>query len=242
MEAFDDLTFRYPTQQDNEFTASSTRDASWQEFEDSVLAEERGKAKILTTIKTAARSRGASLQNLAEFRDLERTSSGDFGIPVKDTDAKGLDEVTKHLFEAIPEPYPHPIEYQKVIITETGDAADRDTISACKAIKRCMDLRTKYISAHNIISAPKPTMQRTVTDDFSRRAQPEYNVFNRPLPPSTSDYQTFWRNGVFSVHQGGTEPIYYAIPFEEFFADFNSVRVLHFLCLILLGSKCNPYG
>lgn len=234
MEAYDDL-FHYPTQQDNDITASSSRDASWQEYEDSVLADERGKAKILTTIKTAARSRGTSLQNLAEFRELERTSSGDFGIPAKDSDLKGLDEVTKHLFEAIPEPYPHPVEYQRVIITETGDAVDRDTIFACKALKRCMDLRTKYISAHNIISAPKPTMQRTVTDDFSRRAQPEYNVFSRPLPPSTSEYQISWRDGVFSVYKGGSEPTFSAIPFDEFFNDFNSVWICLDLYLFFVG-------
>jgi hypothetical protein len=228
MEAYDDLTFganhSKPNADNNEFTASSSREASWQEFEDSVLADERGKAKMLTAIKTAQRSRGTSLQNVAEFRELERATSGDFRIPENDFETKDLDEVTKHLFKAMPEPYPHPVDYQRVIITETGDSVDRDTINACKSIKRCMDLRAKYINAHNTACASKPTMQRTPTDEYRRRTQPEYDVFNRPLPPSTNEYEILYNQGVFTAKKTQLDsPLYSAIPFEEFFADFNFV-------------------
>jgi hypothetical protein len=229
MEAYDDLISfggSHKNKTENNFSASSAREDSWQEYEDSVLADERGKAKMLTAIKTAQRSRGTSLQNLAEFRELERTTSGDFRIPDNDFEAKDLDEVTKHLFQAMPEPYPHPVDYQRVIITETGDSVDRDTVNACKSIKRCMDLRMKYMSAHNTACQPvKPSMQRTATDEYRRRTQPEYDVFNRPLPPATNEYEILYNKGVFSAKK--TEPadsvLHSAIPFEEFFADFNFV-------------------
>lgn len=225
METFEEISFR-DLGEENEFTASSSRDASWQEFEDSVLAEERGKAKMLTSIKRAARSRGTSFQNLAELREIERGASGDFGIPIKENEMNSADNTHKQLFEAILEPYPHPTDYQRVIITETGESADRDTISACKSIQKCMQLRTKYLSAHNIDAAPKISLQRTVTDDYSRRAQPEYDVFSRPLPSMTNEFVTKWRNGVFSVFRPGdeTRAPFTALSFEEFFTDFNYVR------------------
>jgi hypothetical protein len=228
MEAYDDVVTFGQTNQDNEFTASSSRDSSWQEYEDSVLADEKGKAKMLTAIKTAARSRGPSLQNINEFRELEQATMGDFGIPEKTlADLNDFDEVRKHLFDAMPAPYPHSNDYQKVTITELGDFADRDTINACKSLKRCMEMRQKYLAAHNFSSATKPTIQRSLTDNCSRRPQPEYDVFSRPLPPATNEYQIGWRNGVFSVQQtqlGDAAPSFAVIPFEQFFADFNYVN------------------
>jgi hypothetical protein len=245
MEAYDDVVTFGQTNQDNDFTASSSRDASWQEYEDSVLADEKGKAKMLTAIKSAARSRGTSLQNISEFRELERNTMGDFGIPDKTGKAvdreRDIDEdVRKHLFETMPAPYPHSDDYQKVTITELGDVADRDTINACKSIKRCMELRQKYLAAHNFSSATKPPLQRSVTDDCSRRAQPEYDVFNRPLPPATNEYQIGWRNGVFTVQQaqlGEAAPSFSVLPFQQFFSDFNYVNFSFILSLSLFTSS-----
>lgn len=242
MEAYDDLIINKPTEDD----------PTWHEFSDRVLAEERDKAKLLSTIKTVARSRGPSLHSLADFRELERKNSGDFKILTHESDLKD-DSDLQNLFSAPLEAYPHSTDYQRVIITETGESIDRDTISACKSIKKCKELREKYIQAHNLASAQRPALQRSLTDNFSRRPQPEYDIFSRSLPNSTNDFTLSWINGVFNVkkltpNENGEEVTFTSTSFVEFFHDFNYVRnVIHtgtvksyaFKRLELLSAKFN---
>lgn len=231
MEAYDDLIIN--KQNNNSNDDDLTLNTSWHDFSDRVLAEERDKAKILTTIKTVARSRGPSLHSLADFRELERKNSGDFSIPTTENDLKN-NEYVKNLFGKPLEAYPHSTDYQKVIITETGDTIDKDTISACKSIKKCIDLRNDYIKAHNIISAQRPPLQRSVTNDESRRPQPEYEIFTRPLPNADNNFIVSFNNGVFHVKQilsndeNNEELNFTTKSFVEFFHDFNFVRnVIH---------------
>lgn len=76
-----------------------------------------------------------------------------------DEDAPEAD-VRAKLFEAIPEPYLYPTTFQRVVITETGEAPDADTIIACQKIKRCMDIREKWLSFH-----PYPPQDKKKTFD-----------------------------------------------------------------------------
>jgi hypothetical protein len=219
MEAFDDVVGHHSAS----VGASETRDNSWEEFEDSVLAEERGKAKILSRIQTAARERGMSHNNLQEeLREAEQKPS---------TLPRG--DLRKHLFEAIPAPYPHPTNFQRVIITESGETPDRDTIVACQSLQKCLRLRERYIAAHNVVasSSPKVPFPMNNPDGFRRRAEPIYDVFGRPLPPCTDDYTVSWENGVFNVEprlpdsNGELLPKFSSIPFNQFLSDYNYVCV-----------------
>lgn len=205
--------------------------ADWEVFEDNVLAEARGKAKILSTIK----------KSMIERSDQEACDSDDdLGEESDNVELDGeatvgtekTEDYRKHLFEAIPAPYPHPTEYQRVIITEIEEDVDRDTKTACATLKRCLDLREKYMREHRIEEGPakvkketgSPRVQNT---QFRRRAEPEYNVFDRQLPARSEEYTPVWSGGVCRVFRRGEEggdPILGVIPFDEFIVDYNYVR------------------
>ena len=108
-----------------------------------------------------------------------------------------------------------------------------------------MHLRENYLIAHNIASATKPTLQKSITDNFSRRPQPEYNVFSRPLPASTNNFTTSWSNGIFSVtklpsQENDLPVIYTTQSFQEFFKDFNFVSYYYFINFFFF-LNCNKY-
>jgi hypothetical protein len=232
MEAYDDLfmTSAERGEKDDDWRGTvgtpGLGRADWEEFEDNVLAEARGKAKILSTIKSAVKER-----NDQDALDIEV----DLGCHV----VEAVDDILKTnvaedyrtvLFEGIPAPYPHSTTYQRVIITDGDDEVDRDTKTACGILKRCLDLREKYINHHHITPSPsRKTLARSGSNQFRRRPEPHYNVFDRELPPATDAFNPVWENGIFKVYEGGAEedaaptPVMGVISFSEFIVDYNYV-------------------
>lgn len=54
--------------------------------------------------------------------------------PINDEDVLMGSDLRSGLFGSIPE-YPHSSDFQRVIITESTDPVDRDTIEACRELK-----------------------------------------------------------------------------------------------------------
>lgn len=236
MEAYDDL-FMTPAERgekDDDWRCVSVSTPGrgreeWEEFEDNVLAEARGKAKILSTIKSAVRER-----NDQDALDVEIDLGCDV-VKINDDVLKSdaAEDYRNVLFEGIPAPYPHSTAYQRVIITDGDDEVDRDTKSACSTLKRCLDLRDKYMSQHKRVPSPqRKTIPRSGSNQFHqfrRRPEPEYNVFDRELPSTTDAFRPVWENGIFNVYDGeaevteSTKPVMGVISFSEFIIDYNYV-------------------
>lgn len=154
-----------------------------------VLAEENEKARTITLIR-------------ARSFDPTPSSRQSFSVD-KDIRLK--------LFESA-HPYPHPKDFQRVIITEAGESLDDDTIESCQALDACIKLRQKWISAH-----PQPPQDNIVVEftnrtsyDFGqpvdpkalrRRADYEYDIFNRPVPQDTDMYTYSMVGGVVQVQE-----------------------------------------
>eukprot|EP01038_Epipyxis_sp_PR26KG_P007929 gene7929-10762_t len=95
-------------------------------------------------------------------------------------------DVREELFESIPAPYPHSTNFQRLIITDTGDAADPDAIEGCRKLRLCMNLREKYLSKH-----PFPP-QDLEEIEFHGHNSPKGNTTNRKNlnANSLSEYNT----------------------------------------------------
>eukprot|EP01041_Mallomonas_annulata_P010521 gene10521-21946_t len=154
-------------------------------FAEKVIAEEQIKARTLTAL---IRARSTP--------DLATNETSDNQKDIRLT-----------LFEAA-EPYPHPKDFQRVVITETGDALDDDTVLACKSIKKCLNLRNKWISSH-----PCPPQDHIYVDvkdkvelshlerkQFRRRSECEYDIFRRPVPVSTNKFRFEMHRGVMCIY------------------------------------------
>eukprot|EP01035_Chromulina_nebulosa_P019479 gene19479-25361_t len=155
-----------------------------------------------------------------------------------DYDDNSQIDVRKQLFEAIPEPYPHPIDFQRVIITETVDLIDQDSISSCKSLKTCMNLRDKWLSAHpfppqDLVEVSNSSIDLTNkhfdndTMLFRRRLPPDYNIFDSPIPEfKSNEYKYEMVNGVMVIHRSDDSQlnVFPVQSFDEFVKDFNIVR------------------
>ena len=112
------------------------------------------------------------VHNLKRQRTLSVGQSVDNLVHLHNTFAAGalqpLQEeqfdVREELFEAIPEPITRPQLYQKVVITETGEEVDQDTLLACKQLKECLNLRKKWLGAH----PPAPQNVSKSFDDIEK--------------------------------------------------------------------------
>lgn len=158
-------------------------------------------------------------------------------------------DVREQLFESIPAPFFEITEFQRVIITEnTGDHADPDTKFACDGLRTCMDIRDKWISAHpvppqdsstfeedsgsvaGLSSPPRKGNEKKKPDDFRRRANRPYVVFEQSLPTfnDTETLQFKLVHGVMSVIKNDSDDwdnsLYPVRSFEEFVADYLKVR------------------
>lgn len=201
-------------------------------FEDLVQHESIQKERTLLRIAQARRERSGS--NLSLDKIMERPSRVDKyskeSIDVEEGDSDDDDDdededgekdgrtkdLRKALFEAIPEPYPHTLNYQKVCITDAGDPTDYDTKDACAKLKVCMDLRDKWINAHPAPpqdlpnnsprelppnSPDHPTNGKTKQEaSYRRRLPPTYEIFGVPLPHTMHNLQFKMVKGVVMVH------------------------------------------
>ncbi len=255
-------------------------------FEDNVAAEERIKARALSTMRLAQLGRGDSPRssppspghaldrkrfafapNESDSRQIDISERFKIGAVSRDIDIIREEiDVRNSLFEEH-DAYPHSVDFQRVIITEVGgerplasrhryllynsltslfpvDDIDEDSLQSCKVLKKCMELRNKYISAHPhppqdlaphfeqhaTVVAPSPIKK----GQFRRRQDPEYDVFSRRVADRLDGYTYRLENGVFCVYRTPTEGevaasapppenMYPVTSFQEFVADFEYV-------------------
>jgi hypothetical protein len=226
MEAFDDLMDTHER---------TVVEPDWQDFGDHVRAEEDRKARVLSSIQSAMRERLDSSVGLSE---LPPDEGSDLRLPLSPDDMRGL------MFEGIPDPYPHSTKFQRVIISESGEEVDSDTVKACKVLDTCMGLRDKWLAdcspASHVVQDKAPMKQDDLKapllqegeKGFRRRPGSVYNIFDRKVPDTTDEYTYMMSRGVFEVRRiggesregGGGDCI--ARPFEEFIADFITVSII----------------
>lgn len=54
------------------------------------------------------------------------------------------------LFDRIPEPYGQLSSYQRIQITSSPDEVDRETKEVCELIRKCVDMRKKWIDVNEV--------------------------------------------------------------------------------------------
>jgi hypothetical protein len=185
----------------NHVMGNSDHDVS---FEDLVQNEHTQKEKTLFRISQAKRERSGSsvaLEKIAERPTRSGKANTQQGWEDDEDDEEEPDmpdnDLRKALFEAIPEPYPHTLNYQRVIISDAGDPLDFDTKDSCARLKKCMEVRNKWIGAHpfppqdenNFASEPsspeRPAGRKgKIENNYRRREPPTYEIFGVPLPHS----------------------------------------------------------
>lgn len=97
-----------------------------------------------------------------------------------------------------------------------------EDLQSCAILAKCMQLREKYISAHP--AAPQDIVPNTELKTmlatplspvrsakqgkvhFRRRLDPEYDVFNRPVPCAVSGLSYVMEDGVFNVFRAVSKP------------------------------------
>jgi len=145
------------------------------------------------------------------------------------------EDIRDELFESIPEPYEYSKDFRRVIITEIDEEVDEDTKRARINLKKCLDLREKYISQHppapqdqvtefDIVENQPPL--RYTTDKFRRRKDPPYNVFSRPMIEKDTTKKYKMLNGVIIIsNDDETESNLFPVSsFQDYANDF---KVLH---------------
>ncbi len=172
-----------------------------QSFEDLVNAESVSKERSLSIIRRATRERTGS-----ELTEPNQQSDNRDGI-----------KKIAALFEGIPEPYNHSVNFQRVIVSDAGEAPDADTVEACKKLKTITEIREKWLSAHPVppqdlidFSVECGSPPRKLSSDssssannemFRRRLDPPYEIFDQPLPSSISNYSYRMVAGVMHVSE-----------------------------------------
>lgn len=138
-------------------------------------------------------------------------------------------DVRDELFEAIPEPYWQSIDFQRVLITEANEPQEEDTKEACRLLKKSMEIREKWISAHPFppqdisegfeeevvaqqLSPPRKSVHKDTPmhhhldgsihtqPEFRRRSVPPYKIFGTQLPETIPDMKFKMVNGVMHVN------------------------------------------
>jgi len=177
-------------------------------FSDHVLEQATDKARVLSAI----RSFHNEMKNDNNDTIIEKMSSDDLsGNRDEDkmvTSIRSESDVRFSLFNSNLEPYPHSMDFRRVIITEIeSEKVDPDTIAACQSLRKCLQLREKWITAH-----PFPPQDRIYENapqcetkdevkDFRRRNDPEYNIFDQSIPDSISCYKYQMEKGVINVYR-----------------------------------------
>jgi hypothetical protein len=219
-----------------------------QSFEDLVYSESVVKERTLARLRAAARERSESELNDAQLSEEK----------ISDQNITGL-------FEKIPEPYPHSVNYQRVMVTDPEEAPDIDTVEACKKLKLIMEIREKWLSAHPfppqdleqfVKEGGSPPRKRSSDssaphDSFRRRSVPPYDIFDLPLPESLVGLTykmvggvMFVRDGSLAVETGdgvdsddvnASPSLFPVLSYREFVDDFNYVRFKCFALSVLLA-------
>ena len=166
-----------------------------EKFIENVQIEELRKARMISVLNSACYHR--STQNLEELNDYadvleEDVSNSQPRIPTK-----------LSLFDPY-KPYPHSVDFQRVVITGTDENLDDDAIFACSTLKNCLTLRNKWISSHpeapqDKTTAVSNTQSKRLASEFRRREAPVYDVFAEEVPTAMTGYSYEMRRGVYHV-------------------------------------------
>lgn len=140
--------------------------------------------------------------------------------------------------------------------SEYLDALDEEEIRSCKILKRCVELREKYIAQHPsppqdiipnselrvVAHAPSPLKK----NEYRRRQDPEYDVFSRRVPDKLAGLEFIMVKGVMTMSdvlcEGMTRPVpgqppaserFSAPSFSEFVVDFDYVSRPYLYCCYL---------
>jgi len=150
------------------------------------------------------------------------------------------EDIRDELFESIPEPYEYSKEFSRVVITEIDEEVDRDTLRARLNLKKCLELREKWLNQHplppqdQVISFDITTNEdvkplKNYGDKFRRRKDPPYNVFSRPIIEKDTTMKYKMVKGVIVVSNindsdDNMTNIFPVSTFKDFANDF---KVIH---------------
>lgn len=163
------------------------------------------KATILQKVQSEKRLRGVSVER--EPNELE------------------------DLFERIPEPYGVSNAYQKVQISSAPDDVDRETAEVCGMIRKCIQLRKKWMAPMESTlppaSADVPTSPRQL-NRLRHRDELPYDPLSRPLA-ATTDYAIKMVDGVVMVYATAADadankPIFEVGTLAHFYEDYFEVK------------------
>lgn len=195
--------------------------------------EGRLKASILEHVATEKRLRRMSEVNL---EDAAEDHSG-----------------PEDLFDTLPEPYGQLSTYQRIQITSAPGEVDRETKEVCELVRKCVELRTKWISVNEPVIPPPsnvPTSPRSAgAAKLRHRDEIPYEPFTNPVP-ETSSHHFEMRDGVVTVFASkeSEEPISTVGSMEEYYNDlfeikriinYGPVKTLAFKRLQLLEARFN---
>ncbi|TMW59645.1 hypothetical protein Poli38472_004714 [Pythium oligandrum] len=160
------------------------------------------KASILQKVQSEKRLRGISLER--EPTELE------------------------DLFEKIPEPYGEDSVYQKIQITSAPDDIDRETKEVCEMIRKCIELRKKWMKVMESSIPSEAEMPISPRQQSARllrhRDELTYDPFERPVA-KTTDHEVKMVDGVLHVYEpGASKPIYEVGTLKEYFDDLFEVK------------------
>lgn len=225
-------------------------------FENNVLAEEKRKSSALNQLKIArSQSIGSNQQSSLLHTVTDAASEED---DVGELSAEDQDEnVQTAFFQSLAASYAISTDFQRVLISRTGDEVDSDTAAACTILHKCMKIREKWIGAH-----PEPPQDKEPPEPvlvgspryggkgssmYRRRADLKYDVFDEELPCSTAhEYEAHMSNGVMQIHrvsisgestEESTTSLFPVYSFDEYVADFYTVK--HGVFFGPTGSYCH---
>ena len=232
-------------------------------FENNVLAEERRKSSALTQLRIAraqsSQSTG-SLHNQSSSLLATVTDVSSDEDEMEDSDEEVQNEnVQTAFFQSLAASYAISTDFQRVLISKTGDSVDPDTTVACTILHKCMKIREKWLGAH-----PGPPQDKEEAEHlplgsprgggkggsmYRRRADLKYDVFGEELPSSVSDKcEAHMSNGVMTIvplntattteeSSASTTSLYPVYSFDEYVQDFNTVK--HGVFFGPTGSYCH---
>ncbi|RLN64576.1 hypothetical protein BBP00_00003373 [Phytophthora kernoviae] len=199
------------------------------------------------------RLKASILEKVATEKRLRRMSE----VVVEDQDALQDDAGPVDLFEKLPEPYGQLINYQRIQITNIpAEEVDRETKEVCELIRKCLDLRRKWITV-NLPKSPHPATAEQSSSPRSNAAASKlrhrdeipYEPFKNEVPETTHHHFEM-KDGVVTVFESkeAETPITYVGTMEDYYNDlfeikriinFGPVKTLAFKRLQLLEARFN---
>ena len=160
-------------------------------------------------------------------KNREMSKAGDGPRSFKNAGEEEEHDVeTADLFNSIPEPYYKSENFRRLHISECAEAVTEEESTACRIIKKCLQLRKKwqlcshYTTVDTKVASPCNNRSENGATEcftgseqsppspkpkFRRRIDPEYDVFTRPIPPATNAYSFKMVKGVMQVWRVGDD-------------------------------------